>query len=136
MNKQVIRSLDTDRIPIEKLTALLETFGLKHSAKDLPAILERAENSESTNRELLLDLLETEVKGRNTRRRKRNYAAAHLPPDPKPIEMFDPSELDSGITESQLRQLKELNWIDTKANIILAGPPGLGKDHDRYRTGP
>ena len=127
MNKQVIRSLDTDRIPIEKLTALLETFGLKHSAKDLPAILERAESSESTNRELLLDLLETEVKGRNTRRRKRNYAAAHLPPDPKPIEMFDPSELDSGITESQLRQLKELNWIDTKANLILAGPPGLGK---------
>lgn len=31
------------------------------------------------------------------------------------------------MTESQIRQLKELTWLDTCANIVLAGPPGLGK---------
>lgn len=31
------------------------------------------------------------------------------------------------MTETQLRQLKELTWLDTCGNIVLAGPPGLGK---------
>ena len=127
MNKQVMKDFDTNRIPIERLMALLQTFTLKHSARQLADILERAENNQSSYREFLLDLLETEVRGRNERRRKRNYSAAHFPPNPKPIELFDPAELESGITAGQIRQLKELNWIDTNANIVFAGPPGLGK---------
>ena len=127
MNKQVMKDFDTSRIPIERLMALLQTFTLKHSARQLADILERAENNQSSYREFLLDLLETEVRGRNERRRKRNYSAAHFPPNPKPIELFDPAELESGITAGQIRQLKELNWIDTNANIVFAGPPGLGK---------
>ena len=127
MNKQIIRDMDTRRIPIERLMALLQTFTLKHSARELADILERAEVNQSSYREFLLDILETEVKGRNERRRKRNYAGAHFPPNPKPLELFDPEELDSGISAGQIRQLKELNWIDTNANIVFAGPPGLGK---------
>ena len=127
MNRAISRNIDTDHIPIQKLTALLETFALKHSSRELADILERAENNESSYRTFLYDLLETEVKGRNERRRKRNYSAAHFPPNVRPLEDFDPSELESGITESQLRQLKELNWLDTNANLVLAGPPGLGK---------
>lgn len=127
MNRAISRNIDTDHIPIQKLTALLETFALKHSSRELADILERAENNELSYRTFLYDLLETEVKGRNERRRKRNYSGAHFPPNVRPLEDFDPSELESGITESQLRQLKELNWLDTNANLVLAGPPGLGK---------
>lgn len=127
MKKKVIHSMDTNHVPIDQLTALLETFAIKHAAKSLPAILERAELNQLSYRELLLDLLQTEVTGRNERRRKRNYAAAHFPPNTKSIDLFDPLELESGITVSQIRQLKELNWIDTNANLVLAGPPGLGK---------
>jgi len=68
-----------------------------------------------------------QVKGRNERRRKRNYAGAHFPPNPRLLEDFDPSELEAGISGSQIRQLKELTWLDTYGNIVLAGPPGLGK---------
>ena len=106
---------------------LLETFAMKHSAKLLPDILERSETAELSYREFLLELLQTEVKGRNERCRKRNYAAAHFPPNPKPLEEFLPEELESGITESQIAQMRELNWLDTCGNIVLAGPPGLGK---------
>lgn len=127
MNRAISRNIDTDHIPIQKLTALLETFALKHSSRELADILERAENNELSYRTFLYNLLETEVKGRNERRRKRNYSGAHFPPNVRPLEDFDPSELESGITESQLRQLKELNWLDTNANLVLAGPPGLGK---------
>lgn len=127
MNRQIAKSIGTDHVPLDRLTALLETFALKHSAKKLPEVLERAEVNDLSYREFLLDLLKTEIKGRNERRRKRNYSAAHFPPNPKPLEMFDPAELESGITESQIRQLKELNWIDTNKNLVFAGPPGLGK---------
>jgi len=127
MNRAEARNLDTDHIPVEKLCALLETFGLKHSAKQLADLMESAENNQASYRRFLLQLLETEVKGRNERRRKRNYSAAHFPPDIRPIEEFDPAELESGISGDQISQLKELNWLDTCGNIVLAGPPGLGK---------
>jgi DNA replication protein DnaC len=127
MNKAIVRNMDTGHIPIERLSALLETFALKHSSKHLPDILEKAENNSTSYREFLLDVLETEVKGRNERRRHRNMTAAHFPPNPRPIDEFDPAELESGITGGQIKQLKELTWLDTGGNIVFAGPPGLGK---------
>ena len=56
MNKQVMRDFDTRRIPVERLMALLQTFTLKHSARELADILERAESNQSSYREFLLDL--------------------------------------------------------------------------------
>ena len=46
MNKQVMRDLDTKRVPIERLSALLQTFTLKHSARELADILERSESNQ------------------------------------------------------------------------------------------
>jgi DNA replication protein DnaC len=127
MNKEIVRNMDTDHIPVQKLCALLETFALKHSSKQLADLLERSENEEASYRKFLLYILETEVRGRNERRRKRNYSGAHFPPNVRPLEEFNPAELESGITESQIRQLKELTWLDTCGNLVFAGPPGLGK---------
>lgn len=93
----------------------------------LPDLLEAAEQGNATYKQLLLSIFETEVKGRNARRRKRNYAAAHFPPNIQPLEMYNPLELESGITPAQLSRLKELNWLDNKGNLVFAGPPGLGK---------
>lgn len=127
MNREIARNIDTDHIPVQRLSALLETFALKHSSRQIADLLEKAENEESSYREFLLHVLETEVRGRNDRRRKRNHSAAHFPPNIHPLEEFNPAELESGITESQIKQLKELTWLDTCGNIVFAGPPGLGK---------
>ena len=115
------------KIQLERLCAMLETFGLKHTSKYLPALLEAAEREEQPYRQFLLSVLETEVQGRNERRRHRNYALAHFPPSVCTIDEFDPAELESGITLGQIKQLKDLSWLDACGNIILAGPPGLGK---------
>ena len=127
MNREVLRTLDTDHIPVQRLIALLETFGIKHAAKALPDLLESADQNSLTNKQFLLSCLETEVNGRNARRRKRNLSAAHFPPNVKQIEEFDPDELTEGITLSQIERLKELSWLDNHGNIVFAGPPGLGK---------
>ncbi|MDR1184063.1 MAG: IS21-like element helper ATPase IstB [Coriobacteriales bacterium] len=114
-------------VKIEALTAMMESFGLKHAPRQLADIMESSEASEATYREFLHTLLTAEVKGRNERKRKRNYAAAHFPPNVRDIAEFDCTELESGITPGQIAQLEELNWLDAKGNIIFAGPPGLGK---------
>jgi DNA replication protein DnaC len=119
--------MDAERIPIDRLISLLQTFTLKHSARALPDLLETADSQGATNRQFLLSILETEVKGRNERRRKRNYSAAHFPPNVRPLEEFNPEELESGITQAQVDRLKELSWLDNGGNLVFAGPPGLGK---------
>ena len=127
MNREILKSMDSGRIPTERLISLLETFALKHSAKSLPDILETADLNGASHKELLLALLETEVTGRNERRRKRNYSATHFPPNIKPLAEFNPEELESGITQAQIDKLKELSWVDNGGNLVIAGPPGLGK---------
>ncbi len=105
MNREILKSMDSERIPIERLISLLQTFTLKHAARALPDLLETADTQNATNRQLLLSVLETEVKGRNERRRKRNYSAAHFPPNVRPLEEFDPEELESGISQAQIDRL-------------------------------
>jgi len=114
-------------VNIERLSVMLSSFGLKHAPQKLADILYTAETEELTYRDFLYNILASEVKGRNERKRKRNLAAAHFPPSLRAIEEFDPDELESGITLSQIAQLKELSWLDAYGNIIFAGPPGLGK---------
>ena len=127
MNRELLKSMDTGRIPVERLISLLQTFALKHAARALPDLLENADTQGASSRQFLLSVLETEVKGRNERRRKRNYSAAHFPPNVRPLEEFDPEELESGITLAQIEKLKDLSWLDNKGNLVFAGPPGLGK---------
>lgn len=115
------------KVQMDRLCAMLDAFGLKHISRQLPGILDAAETEEQPYRQFLFNALEAEVKGRNERRRQRNYALAHFPPSVRPLGEFDPAELEDGITASQINQLKDLSWLDAYGNIILAGPPGLGK---------
>lgn len=39
MNREILKSMDTGHIPVQRLTALLETFTLKHAARMLPDLL-------------------------------------------------------------------------------------------------
>lgn len=63
MNREILKSMDTGHIPVQRLTALLETFTLKHAARMLPDLLETADLQDSSGREFLLAVMETEVKG-------------------------------------------------------------------------
>lgn len=54
MNRQIMKSMDTGRIPVERLISLLQTFTLKHLAKALPDLLETADLESSSCRELSL----------------------------------------------------------------------------------
>lgn len=111
----------------QKMIAQLENFGLRHVSKQLFDLIEQAESEQLSHRQFLTQILEAEVSGRNEKRRRRNYAGAHFPDVVKTLEMFDPHELRSGITQSQIDQMRELDWIDHRTNLLFLGPPGTGK---------
>ena len=33
------------------------------------------------------------------------------------------------MTERQMKQLKEMHWLEQQYNLVLLGPPGVGKTH-------
>lgn len=113
----------------EKIIGQMNNFGLKQVAPHILDILEIAEREQITYKSFLSMVLDTEVIGRNEKRRRRNFAGAHFPPAAKSLEEFDPSELKGGISKSQINMLSELDWIDKKCNVLLLGPPGVGKTH-------
>lgn len=117
--------MNTGHISVHQLTALPEIFTVKHAPRMLPNLLETADLQDSSNRELLLTLtvLETEVKRRNERHRRRTYSAAHFLPSIRPLEDFNPEGLKSGITTAQLTVLKELSWLDNCGNLVFTEPP-------------
>ncbi len=112
----------TQTVQIGQLMSMMETFGIKHSARSLADQLDTAERNELSCREFLATLLITEVEGRNARKSKRNYAAAHFLPNARALGEFNPEELESGMSPSQLAQLAELSWhaeVDRKAGFRL-----------------
>jgi DNA replication protein DnaC len=105
----------------------MQGIGLKHVAAVLSDLIQEAEIHNYTYREFLDRIMDHELEKRNEKRKRRNLSGAHFPPNPKPIDEFDTAELDSGITPTQIMQLKDLAWIDSCTNILFLGPPGLGK---------
>ena len=77
---------------------------------------------------LLEALLEHELAERETRRLDRHRAESGLSPD-KRLSNFDFAAVPS-VSKAQVTALVEgTEWLDRGANVLLFGPPGVGKSH-------
>jgi DNA replication protein DnaC len=77
---------------------------------------------------LLEALVEHELAEREARRIDRHRAAANLSPD-KRLSNFDFAAVPS-VSKAQVTALAEgTEWLDRGANVLLFGPPGVGKSH-------
>lgn len=79
------------------------------------------------HREFLVRLLEIEANGKRERNTERNIKAARFE-GIKTLDGFDFSFPDK-INEAKIRDLETLSFIKNKENVILIGPPGVGKSH-------
>jgi len=103
---------------------VLGSLKLQGIATALPGI---PSDSQISHLDFLKTLLEEEIAYRTERRMKKNLTGAHFPVI-KTIEDFELEGL-SGITQKQINNLLEFTWIDRNENLLLFGPPGLGKTH-------
>jgi DNA replication protein DnaC len=79
-------------------------------------------------RRLLEALLEHEIAEREARRIDRHRAESCLSPD-KRLSSFDFAAVPS-VSKAQVMALAEgQEWLERGANVLLFGPPGVGKSH-------
>src|SRR3954452_9885512 len=117
--------------PVERLQGTLNTLGLKAVEARLEGLLEQAAKKEPSYADFLDELLGCEVDARRSRYLRRYLRArlqlAHLP-FLKTFDQFD-FTFQPSIDERQIRELRTLRFIHETSNVILLGPPGVGKTH-------
>ena len=113
--------------PIDKLRATLATLSLTAIDARLEALLENASKKESAYADFLLDVVSAEADARRQRYLKTRLQLAHLP-YVKTFDQFD-FAFQPSIDERQIRELRTLRFVHEASNVILLGPPGVGKTH-------
>jgi DNA replication protein DnaC len=114
-------------ISVLQAQAQLEQLGLNESAAVLEARLDEAARKEVPYAEFLVDLLAVETGARRKRYLVTRTKLAHFP-FRRTLEGFD-FPFQPSIDERQVRELATLAFVADAANVILLGPPGVGKTH-------
>jgi DNA replication protein DnaC len=112
---------------IEQLQETLSGLGLAAVEARLEGLLETAAKKEPSYGDFLLEVLTTESDARRQRYLKTRLQLAHLPYI-KTFDQFDFS-FQPSIDERQIRELRTLRFVHEASNVILLGPPGVGKTH-------
>lgn len=112
---------------IQEIKGYASSLGLIHTRDDLETIIHEAEKSQSSYVEFIQDVLGGEIKYRQNKAKEKRIKEAGFPYK-KYLNDFD-LDFCQSITRKQLNQLSELTWVDGIYNLILSGPPGVGKTH-------
>src|SRR3989442_5585738 len=112
---------------MEKLHRTLPALELAAADACLEAHLERAVKEETTYAQFLCELLEEEVTAGHDRVLTTRLRVAHLPYQ-KTLSQFD-FAFQPSIDRRQVRELETLRFVPEASNVVLLGPPGVGKTH-------
>lgn len=102
-------------------------LGLPHLAASLEQLLKRADTEQLGYLDFL-DLIVEEELGIRDGRRFRGALRLSKLPHHKTIDEFDFS-FQPDLDVRKVKDLASLSFIDTKNNVALLGPPGVGKTH-------
>lgn len=103
------------RLRLTHLIAAYESLAQEAAQKNLPYL------------DFLEQLLESESQAKYDRNVKLKTQWAHFPYK-KRLDQFDFS-FQPSIDEKKIRELASLAFLERKENVILLGPPGVGKTH-------
>ena len=111
----------------QQLKGHLAELKLTDAAEALPRILDQAQAEGWSLTQTLEHLLAVEVTATDARRLSGRLRFANLPTG----ATLDDFDLDaaSGIDRSLLAELGTCRYLETATNVLLIGPPGVGKTH-------
>ncbi|PTQ55241.1 MAG: Mobile element protein [Candidatus Carbobacillus altaicus] len=112
---------------VAEIRQCLRALKLAEAARMVDQILMEAESKQWTCQQFLRHLL-----GHELHRREEKHLAKRLKrassPEIKTLDEFHLEEQQS-LSKRQIQQLRELLWLEKAYNLLLLGPPGVGKTH-------
>jgi DNA replication protein DnaC len=114
-------------VPGDALEAMLDRLKLTVLRDQLDSLLDEAARSELSVRETLQMLCEREIARKDHRRIEMALKLAHFPAV-KELASFD-FDAQPSVDPKQIRDLAAARWIANGENLLLLGPPGVGKTH-------
>ena len=121
------RAKKPSEIPSDPLDAMLARLKLSGIRDQLDSLLDEAARANLSARETLMLLCEREITRKDHRRIDMALKLAHFPAV-KELAGFD-YEAQPSIDPKQIRDLAASRWIANGENVLLLGPPGVGKTH-------
>jgi DNA replication protein DnaC len=115
----------TENQVYQQLRSHLAALRLTAAAEALPAELDHARTSQLSHTAFLERLLAREVQAAHARRQSSLARFACLPA-PWQIADFD-FDAQPSIDRTLVRELATLRFLDDATNVLLIGPPGVGK---------
>ena len=114
-------------IAYDRVQGYLERLKLTSVGDQLDSLAEQAAKEEWTYLEFLDRLLDVEVSARYARNVAMKTKLAHFPFQ-KSFDEFD-FAFQASINERQIRELATVRFVANGENVLLLGPPGVGKTH-------
>jgi DNA replication protein DnaC len=111
----------------ERVLAALKRLQLTHLRNSLAALLSQAAKEQWTYLAFLDQILGCELDAKQDKRIRMGLQIAHFP-CVRTIEGFDFS-FQPSVDERLIRELSTGNFIAHGENVLLFGPPGVGKSH-------
>jgi DNA replication protein DnaC len=126
--QQMSQPMSTTQASVyQQLRSHLAALKLHDAAEQLPAVLARAEAEDWSMTAALEHLLGHEVDATEARKLAGRLRFASLP-TPATLEDFD-YDAAPGIDRKLIDELATCRYLDTATNVLLIGPPGVGKTH-------
>jgi DNA replication protein DnaC len=110
-----------------ELNALLEKLKLEHLEAQLDSVCEQAAERDLDYKSFLAQALEAEWQGRFRRGIETRLRQSRFP-WVKTLEQFD-FDFQPSLDRKQVRELAGLSFVARAQNVVLLGPPGVGKTH-------
>ena len=111
----------------QQLRGHLATLKLSAAAEHLPSVLAQAEEEQWSMTATLEHLLAREVEATEARKLAGRLRFASLP-TPATLADFD-FDAAPGVDRKLINELATCRYLDTATNVLLIGPPGVGKTH-------
>jgi len=110
-----------------ELTALLEKLKMDHLDAQLETLCEQAAERDLDYKTFLTTTLEAEWQGRYQRGIETRLRQSRFP-WVKTLEQFD-FDFQPSLDRRQVRELAGLSFVERTHNVVILGPPGVGKTH-------
>jgi DNA replication protein DnaC len=112
---------------LKEIKQYADTLRLTQLRNKAESIIHQAQIDKPSYLEFVEQLLKNEVLQRQKNDYERRLKLAHLPLL-HDLNQYD-FNFENGVVKPQLKQLRELLWLEQNYNIILMGPSGTGKTY-------